>query len=97
MTYYLQMKQNDLDQKANSTMHNSVAVYQIRIEGELDQRWSTWFSGLKVSLDEGPEGFQTTLLTGELDQAALRGVLNKIWDLNLVLISLSQIDESEIN
>ena len=62
--------------------------YQITVRGKLDERWSDWFSGLTVvgagEGDSPPE----TILTGAIDQAALRGILNKIWDLNLTLISI---------
>lgn len=60
-------------------------VYEIRVEGHLAGRWSDWFEGLTIDLD--PRG--ETVLTGILgDQAALFGVLTRIHDLNLVLISI---------
>ena len=65
-----------------------VPVYEIQVQGQLDSRWSDWFSGLVVSVDDG-----VTTLTGPvIDQAVLRGILSKIWDLNLVLISVNPID-----
>lgn len=60
--------------------------YEIKIKGHLDQRWSDWFSGLKLAHLEGDE----TLLSGVLpDQAALHGLLERIRDLNMTLISLT--------
>lgn len=60
-------------------------VYEIRVEGHLADRWSDWFDGMAICTD--PNG--QTLLTGLLtDQAALYGVLSKIHNLNLVLISV---------
>jgi len=60
--------------------------YEIKIKGHLDQYWSDWFSGLKLTHLEGNE----TLLAGPLpDQAALHGLLERIRDRNLTLISVT--------
>ena len=60
-------------------------IYEIRVEGHLTDRWSSWFEGLAIHNDASGE----TTLSGLLsDQAALFGVLNKIRALNLVLISV---------
>jgi hypothetical protein len=60
--------------------------YEIKIEGLLDPRWSDWFAGLRLTNLEGGE----TLLSGSLpDQAALHGVLERIRDLNVKLISVT--------
>jgi hypothetical protein len=67
------------------------ARYEIRVKGVLDSRWSTWFEGLQISSDEPGE----TLIAGPIiDQAALHGVLGKIRDLALPLISVRRIDAS---
>jgi uncharacterized protein YbjT (DUF2867 family) len=60
--------------------------YEIKIKGQLDQRWSEWFAGLKLTqLEEN-----ATLLSGSLpDQAALHGLLERIRDFNLTLISVN--------
>ena len=59
-------------------------VYQIRIKGHLDPGWTDWFGGLAVTPTEGGE----TLLTGPVvDQAALHGLLRKVRDLGMPLIS----------
>jgi hypothetical protein len=60
-------------------------IYQIRIKGHLDRKWADWFSGLSItSLDNGE-----TLLTGPvLDQAALHGLLRKVRDVGLPLVSV---------
>jgi len=61
-------------------------IYQVRIAGLLDPTWSDWFDGLTVNHTDD----DTTILAGQLpDQAALHGVLNKIRDLGLVLLSVS--------
>jgi hypothetical protein len=61
--------------------------YEIRIGGHLDQRWSDWFAGLQLTHLEGNE----TLLSGSPpDQAALHGLLERIRDLNLALVSATR-------
>jgi hypothetical protein len=64
------------------------AVYQIKVQGKLDERWSDWFSGLAVAVENGIGNPPVTTLVGSIDQAALRGILCKLWDLNLTLISV---------
>ncbi len=60
-------------------------TYEIRVEGQLDPAWSEWLAGMIISpLDNGE-----TLLAGPLaDQAALHGLLNRIRDMNLILVSV---------
>lgn len=65
--------------------------YEIKIKGHLDPRWSDWFGSLQMSHLEGDE----TLLSGLLpDQAALHGLLEHVRDLNLKLISVTNVDPS---
>lgn len=64
--------------------------YEIRFQGELDERWSVWFDGLTVVADKG-----TTTVSGDFaDQAQIHGVLERIRDLGLGLISVTPIPES---
>ena len=59
-------------------------VYQIRIKGHLGREWTEWFAGLAITLEDNGE----TLLTGPVvDQAALHGVLRKVRDLGMPLLS----------
>jgi hypothetical protein len=65
--------------------------YEIKIKGHLDQQWSDWFAGMKLSYLEG----DVSLLSGSLpDQAALHGLLERIRDLNLTLLSVTSGDSS---
>ena len=67
--------------------------YQIQVIGKIDPSWSDWLGGMQLISRKEANGMQITTLSGELvDQAALRGLLNRLWDLNLVLISLQQVD-----
>lgn len=64
-------------------------IYHIRLAGHLDPQWADWFDGLHVSLQ--PDG--TTVLSGPvIDQAALHGLLKKVRDLGLPLISINQVE-----
>ena len=66
--------------------------YEIRVKGHLDSRWAAWFDGL--SLTNSSDG--TTLLRGPVaDQAALHGLLQKVRDIGLPLVSVTQIQPSQ--
>ena len=72
--------------------HQSGISYQIVVRGHLHEKWADWFSGLTITSEDLPDGSSITYLTGHLkDQAALRGVLTKLWDLNLDLISVQHL------
>ena len=62
-------------------------AYQIEVQGCLDKEWADWFNGLQIEYGDG-----TTILTaGGIDQPRLRGILCKLWDLNMTIISLKQL------
>jgi hypothetical protein len=64
-------------------------IYEIRIRGHLDALWAAWFDGLKLC----PKSDGTTVIHGPVaDQAALHGLLRKVRDLGLTLISVTQVD-----
>jgi len=66
--------------------------YEIHVKGHLDESWSDWLEGLDVKLLENGE----MIIFGPIvDQAALMGVLNKLYRLNLTLLSLSEVDPIE--
>ena len=63
-----------------------MAVYESRVKGHLDGRWSEWFDGLTIANVENGDA----LLLGEIvDQSALHGVLNKVRDLGVPLIAVT--------
>ncbi len=71
------------------TNSNKPMIYQIRIEGHLGPQWTDWFDGLTITMEEGGD----TLLTGPVvDQAALYGLLKKVRDLGMPLVSVSPVD-----
>ena len=69
-------------------------VYQIRVEGQLSQQWTDWFEGLAITLDENGD----SLITGPVvDQAALYGLLKKVRDLGLPLVSVNRLEPGQAN
>jgi hypothetical protein len=64
------------------------AHYEIRVEGILDQSWTAWFEGLEIDSDDS----QTVISGPVVDQAALRGLLDRVCDLGLVVISVRRLD-----
>lgn len=66
-------------------------IYQIRIKGQLGEQWADWFEGLTITQADGD-----TILTGSVvDQAALYGLLKKVRDLGVPLISVTQMDSDQ--
>ena len=83
---------------ASTGDHDEPRLYEIRLKGHLDARWADWFGGLTITLEDNGD----TLLTGSvIDQAALHGLLKKVRDLGLPLVSVcpakpGQADQSDI-
>jgi hypothetical protein len=74
-----------------TTDPNQPMVYQIRVKGHLGSQWTDWFAGLSIALEANGD----TLLTGPVtDQAALYGLLRKVRDLGLPLLSLMRLEPS---
>lgn len=68
-------------------------VYQIRIKGHLGRQWTDWFGGLTITLENNGE----TLLSGTVvDQAALHGLLKKVRDLGMPLVSVSPVNRRNL-
>lgn len=71
---------------------NQPGIYQIRLKGHLGSQWREWFQGLKIELED--DG--STVLTGPVvDQAALHGLLKKVRDLGMPLISVVRVVSSQ--
>ena len=67
-------------------------TYQIRVPGELDESWSDWLAGMTMAAEGEGEDPPVTTLTGTVDQAALHGVLRRLYSLGLPLISVNCIE-----
>ena len=73
---------------ASTEDHDEPGLYEIRIKGHLDDKWAAWFGGLTFTREDNGE----TLLTGPVvDQAALHGLLRKVRDLGVPLLSVTRV------
>ena len=70
---------------------DQLATYQIKLQGQLDEKWSDWFNGMTITSERGI----TTLTGAVVDQSALHGILAKIRNLNLTLISVTPIESGK--
>ena len=79
------------DKQTFAEKHNQHQWYEIRLKGHLDDRWANWFEGLTITLEDDGD----TLLTGlVIDQAVLHGLLKKVRDLGLPLVSVNPVEHS---
>jgi hypothetical protein len=79
------MKDSELTRSVDQT-----GLYEIQVLGILDESWSGWFGGMMITVEK-----DVTTMSGSVpDQTALRGILDRIWDLNLALISVRRTDIS---
>jgi hypothetical protein len=77
-----------------SASFSTKSRYRIFIYGALKECWSEWFNGFDISIDHSQDQPPFTILTcPAIDQARLRGILNRIWDLNLSLYSVLPISD----
>lgn len=80
------------EQSDHKTNSNQPMIYQIRIKGHLGPQWQDWFDGMTMALEENGE----TVLTGHVaDQPALHGLLKRVRDLGMNLISVNQMYPDE--
>jgi hypothetical protein len=83
------MKRHLVSLKGEKIMNN---WYEIKVKGHLEAGWLDWFEGLQI---QNLENGETSLIGLITDQLALRGVLGKLWDLGLTLLSLHRIEAEE--
>ena len=82
------------EKHASTQEHNAPGIYEIRIKGHLDDKWADWFEGLTITLEEDGD----TLLTGSvIDQAALHGLLKKVRDLGMPLVSVTPVESGQVD
>lgn len=82
---------NELNAKADPGRQT---VYQITVKGHLDHRWADWFEGLTITLEENGD----TVLTGlVVDQAALHGLLKRVRDLGVPLLSVNAVEPGQVD
>jgi len=80
------------DRRTPTPDRSGAGSYEIRLAGHLDAHWTTWFDGLGVSRD----GDGTTVISGPIaDQAALHGVLQRVRDLGLPLVSVNRVEPEQ--
>jgi len=68
------------------------ATYQIKVPGHIGESWSDWAGGMTITVESEGDGPPVTILTGTLDQAALQGLLRRLYSLGLPLISAVCVD-----
>jgi hypothetical protein len=67
-------------------------IYQIRVPGHLDERWSDWAEDMTITVESEGDDLPVTILTGTFDQAALQGLLRRLYSLGLPLISVNCVE-----
>ncbi len=78
-----------MESKKDKLTLDRPATYQIRVPGALDERWSERVAGLAITVDCDEAGLPVTTLTGKVDQAALQGLLRRLYAMGLPLISVN--------
>ena len=69
------------------------ATYQIKVPGHLDDSWSDWAEGMTITVESEGEDPPVTTLTGTVDQAALHGLLRRLYSLGLPLVSVNCVED----
>lgn len=82
------------DKRNSRTGPREPMIYHIRVQGHLGSQWSDWFEGMTITLEDNGD----TLLTGPVvDQARLHGLLKKVRDLGMPLISVNRVDAGRVD
>jgi hypothetical protein len=91
---FMTNKNQDSTKSNHPSPLNNGGMYEIKIKGHLDDHWKQWFEGMTLTrLENAESGYDCTLIIGPIpDQPALHGLLAKIRDLNLILISVRKVD-----
>jgi hypothetical protein len=87
-------KKHEFNKRSQGALSTSAygGLYEIHIKGQLDGSWSDWLEGMEVKLMDNGE----MVLAGHIrDQAAMMGILNKLYSLNLTLLSLSEVNQAK--
>jgi hypothetical protein len=77
--------------KKNKLTLDQPATYQIKVPGRPGESWSDW-TGMKITVESEGDGPPITTLTGDIDQAALQGLLRRLYSLGLPLISVNCVE-----
>ena len=80
------------EKHASPQDHYEPGIYAIRIKGHLDDKWADWFEGLTITMEENGDTHITGLV---IDQAALHGLLKKVRDLGMPLVSVSPVEPGQ--
>jgi hypothetical protein len=91
------LKMNKKPDTSKQTDCSKKPIYRIKINGLLDKRYRSWLNNMEQTTECEQNGNQITVLKGPLaDQSELRGLMIKIWDLNLTLISVNKIENENM-
>ena len=83
-----------MSRNQNKLTLDLLATYQIKVPGELDQSWADWSSNLQIKVETGETGRPVTVFTTIVDQAALQGLLRRLYAVGLPLISVTYIGDT---
>ncbi|MFL7890553.1 MAG: hypothetical protein ACK2UM_06485 [Anaerolineales bacterium] len=83
-----------MSRNQNKLTLDLLATYQIKVPGELDQSWADWSSNMQIKVETGETGRPVTVFTTMVDQAALQGLLRRLYAVGLPLISVTYIGDT---